>query len=564
MTNRNTIGGRYEVLRHIGQGGMADVFLASDNILNRKVAIKILRTDSSADAISVLRFEREAQAATALAHPNIVEIYDVGEYKGHHYIVMEYVAGKTLKQVIKERGPLLIDEAIDIMKQLTSAVAEAHSRGIIHRDIKPQNVIVKADGSVKILDFGIAMAKGSVQLTQANNVMGSVHYLAPELAKGDVASAQSDIYALGIVLYEMLTKDVPFKADQSVQVALMHMREPFPSIRKTFPNVPQSVENIITRATAKDPKKRYRSCEEMYRDLRSCLRSERINEPKLIIRDDINQNNKNNKYPSNKTNKSNQDDSYEIAKENNKQKKSHKKVIIISIIAGLVLIAGIVFFILFNNRIQSTVVPNLEGKTLDEAREILNEENLLLDADISYELTESTEKGIIIYVDPEIGSSIEKGSSIKVTVSNGIGSRIGNYVGQNIQTIQDELTNTYPMLKINAVSEESDEEPGMIIRQEGLTSGDLYDSNSSDEITLFYSEYNSVFIPSDIVGKDLSDAKTELENLGITVFTEALDTSTLTQSQKDEITYGVVISCDPTPGSQYTQRKNNYVTLYYY
>ena len=214
---KNMIANRYEVFKHIGQGGMADVFLAVDTILNRQVAIKILRSELSTDAVSVLRFEREAQAATALTHPNIVDIYDVGDYKGHHYIVMEYVEGKTLKQVIQARGALLKEEAVDIMKQLVSAISEAHKRGIIHRDIKPQNVIVKADGTIKVLDFGIALAKGSMQLTQANNVMGSVHYLAPELARGESASVQSDIYALGIVLFEMLTGDVPFKADSAVQ-----------------------------------------------------------------------------------------------------------------------------------------------------------------------------------------------------------------------------------------------------------------------------------------------------------------------------------------------------------
>ena len=188
-STKNMIAGRYEVVQHIGQGGMADVFLAVDTILNRQVAVKILRADLSTDTVSILRFEREAQAATALSHPNIVEIYDVGDYKGHHYIVMEYVPGKTLKQIIRERGPLMNEEAVDIMKQLTSAISEAHKRGIIHRDIKPQNIIVKSDGSIKILDFGIATAKGSVQLTQANNVMGSVHYLAPELARGQQAYA---------------------------------------------------------------------------------------------------------------------------------------------------------------------------------------------------------------------------------------------------------------------------------------------------------------------------------------------------------------------------------------
>ena len=259
MSN-NMIANRYEVFQHIGQGGMADVFLAVDTILNRHVAIKILRSELCTDAVSVLRFEREAQAATALSHPNIVEIYDVGEYKGHHYIVMEYVPGKTLKQVIRDRGALLKEEAVDIAKQLVSATAEAHRRGIIHRDIKPQNVIVKSDGSIKILDFGIALAKGSMQLTQANNVMGSVHYLAPELARGEPATVQSDIYALGIVLYEMLTGDVPFNAENAVQVALMQMRNELPDCQKINPTIPMSVANIITKATSKDRGQRYQSC----------------------------------------------------------------------------------------------------------------------------------------------------------------------------------------------------------------------------------------------------------------------------------------------------------------
>ena len=279
---KNVIANRYEVIQHIGQGGMADVFRAVDAILNREVAIKILRSDLS-DNVSILRFEREAQAAAALAHPNIVEIYDVGDYKGHHYIVMEYIPGLTLKQIIRNRAPLLNEEAVDIMKQLTSATTEAHSRGIIHRDLKPQNVIIKGDGTAKILDFGIATAKGSMQLTQANNVMGSVHYLAPELAKGDNATPQSDIYSLGVVFYEMLAGDVPFKADQAVQVALKHMREDFPNIRSINPDVPQSIANIIARATAKDPLKRYLSAKEMYDDLNTCLSPERLNEEPLVI-----------------------------------------------------------------------------------------------------------------------------------------------------------------------------------------------------------------------------------------------------------------------------------------
>ena len=253
MSGKNVIANRYEVIEHIGKGGMADVFKAIDTILNREVAIKILRADLSTDAVSILRFEREAQAATALSHPNIVEIYDVGDYKGHHFIVMEYLPGRTLKQVIRARGPLLNEEAVDIMKQLTSAVAEAHSRNIIHRDLKPQNVIVKADGSVKILDFGIAIAKGSMQLTQANNVMGSVHYLAPELGKGESASPQSDIYALGATLYMMLTGIKPEEStNRKIEDTVKYPHE-------IDPEIPENVSNTVMRAMAVDRHLRFQT-----------------------------------------------------------------------------------------------------------------------------------------------------------------------------------------------------------------------------------------------------------------------------------------------------------------
>ncbi|MCF0114363.1 MAG: serine/threonine protein kinase, partial [Erysipelotrichaceae bacterium] len=236
MSDASLINNRYRIIKHIGQGGMADVYLAIDTILNREVAIKILRGDLSNDPRALLRFQREANACTSLSHPNIIDIYDVGDDRGHHYIVMEYVKGITLKELIAKRGGMWKEEAVSIMKQLISAVQEAHERNIIHRDIKPQNVLVKDDGTVKLGDFGIALAQDALQLTQTDSVMGSVHYLAPELSKGQQATAQSDIYALGIVFYELVTGDVPFKADQPVQVALKHLREPMPSCKSVNPD----------------------------------------------------------------------------------------------------------------------------------------------------------------------------------------------------------------------------------------------------------------------------------------------------------------------------------------
>ena len=275
------INDRYEIIKSIGEGGMANVYLAYDTILDRRVAVKVLRGDLSNDEKFVRRFQREALAASSLNHPNIVEMYDVGEDNGIYYIIMEYIEGKTLKQLIKKRGGLTLSEAIDIMLQITDGISEAHNSYIIHRDLKPQNIMIKEDGSIKITDFGIAMALNSTQLTQTNSVMGSVHYLPPEQAAGKGSTIRSDIYSMGILFYELLTGTLPFKGDNAVEIALKQMREEIPSVRKKNPAIPQSVENVIIKATAKNPKNRYSDSKEMHADLLTVLNDDRINEPKL-------------------------------------------------------------------------------------------------------------------------------------------------------------------------------------------------------------------------------------------------------------------------------------------
>lgn len=567
MTNRkNVIADRYEVVSHIGQGGMADVFLAVDTILNRQVAIKILRADLSTDAVSILRFEREAQAAAALAHPNIVEIYDVGDYKGHHYIVMEYVTGKTLKQVIRSRGPLVNEEAVDIMKQLCSAISEAHSRGIIHRDIKPQNVIVKADGSIKILDFGIATAKGSMQLTQANNVMGSVHYLAPELAKGEAASPQSDIYALGIVLYEMLAGDVPFKADQAVQIALKHMREPMPDVRLINASVPQSIANVITRATTKDPNNRYGSCREMLQDISTCLRPERLNERKLVLHEGIQKQKKeqtNVKAEPARGKHTNFTSSHTYETSSHEKKKNYTKPV--ATIFGIVVAVGIIAALIFNFLPRNTKVPSIQGMSLQDAEKALHKANLNIDeSNISYELTEDIEQGIVISSSPEEGSEVGGDTSISLVVSSGIGVTCDDFVGQNITDVKKQLNSQYPNLTVNAVSEDSMKTGGTILRQEKLQAGTLFDPSKPNEITLVYATYPTITIPDDIIGMDVQSAQRELEHMGAVVRTSNRDTTQMSQEELDSITPGVVISCVPAYGTSYTQKENNYITLYYY
>ena len=569
----NMIANRYEVFKHIGQGGMADVFLAMDTILNREVAIKILRSELCTDPVSVVRFEREAQAATTLSHPNIVEIYDVGEYKGHRYIVMEYVPGRTLKQVIRSRGSLEPDEAIDIEKQLVSAVSEAHHKGIIHRDIKPQNIIVKSDGSIKILDFGIAIAKGNIQVTQANNVMGSVHYLAPELAKGKPASVQSDIYALGIVLFEMLSGDVPFKADSAVQVALMQMRNEMPSIRTINPSIPQSIENIITRATAKDPSKRYSSCVDMLDDLRTCFRRDRINERKLVL--SPRQADREQGY-----NEENVDSSKDKVVKPAVAKKKNNNILLKVVVAILVLLAsvggvyGVIQSGIFDPKKDIAVVPDLLGRSITEAKDLCIEANLVLDtSNITYTLTDTTSKGQIIETDPVSGTEIEKGSRIKVTVSSGIAEVADNYIGWNITDATSDIASKknsngigkYKNTKVTTVEETSENStPGEVIKQELLEPGTRFNPDNTTEIRLVYASYPTIVIPGNLEGMSIEEAEKVLQDMGAMVLASNLDTTNLTPEEIENLQTGVVIKTDPELGSEYTQREDNYIILYYY
>ena len=266
------------------EGGMANVYLAHDKILDRDVAIKVLRGDLENNEKFIRRFQREAKSVSDLSHPNIVEMYDVGEDNGNFYIVMEYIDGQTLKQLIKKRGHLTVPEAIDIMLQLTDGLAHAHDSYIIHRDIKPQNIMILEDGMVKITDFGIAMAINASDLTQTNSVMGSVHYLPPEQAAGKGSTIKSDIYSLGILFYEMLAGTMPFRGETAVEIALKHIKDPMPSIRKINPKVPQSVENIIFKATAKNPKNRYNNVRELHDDLKTALDKDRANEKRFVFK----------------------------------------------------------------------------------------------------------------------------------------------------------------------------------------------------------------------------------------------------------------------------------------
>ena len=437
------INDRYQIIKTIGEGGMANVYLAKDTILDRNVAVKVLRGDLADDEKFVRRFQREALSASKLHHPNIVEMYDVGEDNGSYYIVMEYVQGKTLKSLVKKRGALTLPEVIDIMTQLTSAIMCAHDSYIIHRDIKPQNVMILDDGRVKIMDFGIAMALNSNELTQTNSVMGSVHYLPPEQANGSGSTIKSDIYSLGILMYELLIGKVPFKGDNAVEIAIKQMKEPIPSICKQNPDIPQSVENIVLRACAKNPKNRYDSVREMYDDIKSCLTEENLNQKRLEY-----------KYPEHELeetkvmpNLSRLDKKHEEVSDVAKSKKKSKKDIVLWITGGIfaLLVALICLFIIVYPKLVSVpdvTIPDVSNLTVVEAESKLKELGLLVASDVEEKESDEIEPGKVIGTSPQVGRTVKEGTEVTIIVakeSNNI--TLESYTGQNYKTVEANLKN---------------------------------------------------------------------------------------------------------------------------
>lgn len=562
---------RYEVIKHIGQGGMADVYVAFDTVLKREVAIKVLRGELSKDPLALLRFKREAHAASKLNHPNIIEIYDVGEENNNYFIVMEYIKGKTLKQLILSRGALLKQEAVSIMKQLVSGVQHAHKQGVIHRDLKPQNIIVKDDGTIKILDFGIALAQDALQLTQSDSVMGSVHYLAPELAKGENASVQSDIYALGIVFYELLIGDVPFRGEQMVQIALQHINEELPQVREVNPSIPQSVANIITKTTAKNKIYRYRTTMELMNDLDVCLSQDRRNAApiKLNFNDDENHLTK----VIDKSIAKSPEIRETVVKSQPKQKSSDKKNrklfgilgFFLSFMAIVVTITILYLSGIFDFGNKTVTIPNIINQSYDDAKIMIEELGLSIDSSsIERVLTKDTTKGLIVDVKPGVNETVKIGSQVKIVISNGIYEVMNDYVGKSIEEARSALSK-YEKMRIIETTETSDTvAAGTIIRQELLNPNDEFDPNKPTDVRFVYAAYKTVVIPHHLIGMDVSSAKSELESMGVEVILSVIDTTTMTEEEKEKLDYGTVIKLSPTNGVSYTQTVGSYVTIFYY
>ena len=518
--------GRYRIVKQIGRGGMADVYLAKDLILDgEEVAVKVLRTNYQTDPIAVARFQREARAMADLDHPHIVRITDIGEEDGQQYLAMEYVAGLDLKRYIKEHHPLSNEEAVRIMGQILLAMRLAHTRGIVHRDLKPQNILLTPDGTAKVTDFGIAVAFAETSLTQTNSMLGSVHYLSPEQARGSKATVQSDIYAMGIIFYEMLTGHIPYDGDSAVTIALQHFQKPLPSVIAENPSVPQALENVVIKATAKKLTDRYKSVAEMYVDLSSSLSYNRRNEPKLVFDDVTKADTKTLPKVSQSTLTSipkvqTQSPKPQTAKpsqqvsEDNYATKSVKKrkfrVRYMILLASIVLVAASLIWIL--SRTPATIaIPDVAGQTVAEAKETLKKANFEIGEEKS-EASEKVEEGRIIRTDPDAGTGRKEGTKINLVVSSGKQSfQLSNYIGRKSTDVIAELKQKkVPENLIKIEEEESSEsEAGTVLRQ-SPAAGTTYDLSKASTITLTVAKkVTSVAMPS-YTGSSLEFTKNNL------------------------------------------------------
>ena len=518
--------GRYRIVKQIGRGGMADVYLAKDLILDgEEVAVKVLRTNYQTDPIAVARFQREARAMADLDHPHIVRITDIGEEDGQQYLAMEYVAGLDLKRYIKEHYPLSNEEAVRIMGQILLAMRLAHTRGIVHRDLKPQNILLTPDGTAKVTDFGIAVAFAETSLTQTNSMLGSVHYLSPEQARGSKATVQSDIYAMGIIFYEMLTGHIPYDGDSAVTIALQHFQKPLPSVIDENPSVPQALENVVIKATAKKLTDRYQSVAEMYVDLSSSLSYNRRNEPKLVFNDTTKADTKTlpkvsqstlTSIPKVQTQSPKPQDSkpsQQVSEDNYASKPVKKRkfrVRYMILLASIVLVAASLVWIL--SRTPATIaIPDVAGQTVAEAKETLKKANFEIGEEKS-EASEKVEEGRIIRTDPEAGKTRKEGSKINLVVSSGKQSfQLSNYIGRKSTDVIAELKQKkVPENLIKIEEEESSEsEAGTVLRQ-SPAAGTTYDLSKASTITLTVAKkVTSVAMPS-YIGSSLEFTKNNL------------------------------------------------------
>ncbi|MBP3038323.1 Stk1 family PASTA domain-containing Ser/Thr kinase [Bacillaceae bacterium Marseille-Q3522] len=548
------ISGRYKIIEMIGGGGMANVYLAHDIILDRDVAVKMLRLDFVDNEEFIRRFHREAQSATSLAHPNIVNIYDVGEEDSIYYIVMEYVDGQTLKQYIHHHFPIKVEEALQIMEQLTSAISHAHHHHIIHRDIKPQNILIDREGNVKITDFGIAMALSATSITQTNSVIGSVHYLSPEQARGGMATKKSDIYSLGIVMFELLTGRLPFSGESAISIALKHLQSETPSLRRWNPSIPQSVENIVLKATAKDPFYRYDNVNEMAEDIRTSLEPERLYEEKFVIPADEEETKalpvitndreyKNLEETRLRGKKEPAPDNGASNKPQNSTKKKNKKlpIILVSILAALVILGVLAVTIPILLAPDDVEVPEVANMSIEDAANELETAGFNVGEVIEIN-DEEVEEGLVVKTDPGAGSTRKEGSTVDLYQSIGKEAFVlDDYTGRQyddiVRILDDENFQDITMTEV------FDEEAaaGTILEQNISEGEEVVPEETELEFTV--SKGPEMVSVRDITEYNLTAAQQYAASVG-------LEVEVTGEEFHDTIEEGLVISQSPVEGTE--------------
>ncbi|MHC9536861.1 Stk1 family PASTA domain-containing Ser/Thr kinase [Dellaglioa sp. BT-FLS60] len=539
---------RYKIINSLGEGGMANVYLATDLILDRLVAVKVLRVDLRDDQDTVRRFKREALATTELVHPNIVNVYDVGEVDGLQYMVMEYVPGHDLKTYITKQFPIPFQVVVDIMIQILSAVQVAHDHNIIHRDLKPQNILIDEAGNAKITDFGIAVALADHSLTQTNTLLGSVHYLSPEQARGSMATKQSDIYSLGIILYEMLTGKVPFEGETAVSIALKHFQNEVPSVRKFDSTIPQSLENVVLQATSKVPRDRFQSAEEMSSALEKCLAQKNATkwQPEELVSDET----KVLPVFDKQTGKIISPDKKSETMIANNKKMSHRKKWTIGTIFFALIVIILGGTVIAMSSPKEVKVPDLSGMTVSEAKSSLSDKNLEIGKIIRTN-NETVDSGNIIKSTPKKNETIREKNKVDVIVSKGKAKiKIAKYVGDDYDDVKATLENDGFTVE-KETSHSSSVPENEIMAQDILAGKKVVPSDTV--ITLTVSSGAKVYTLRDLSGYTKKSVQDYVDEIGANL--------SISDAYSNTIEKGQVIKQSPAAGTSFSKGGSLAVTI---